>query len=107
RSAARSAPAHQIADPASTKAAAKERSRHRSHPPAQPAATACSRRIAPPTAQKQLRDRNPAPHSHATDREPADPTTPRPPQCDAAPKAERARAHPAQTDALATAPRAK
>src|SRR5262249_30631726 len=29
------------------------------------------------------------------------------PQCDAAPKAERARAHPAQTDAHATAPRAK
>src|SRR5262249_62108306 len=38
---------------------------------------------------------------------PADPTTSRPQQCDAAAKAERAHPHQAQTDALATAPRAK
>src|SRR5262249_26554912 len=95
------------AAPASTIAAAPERSRHRSHPPAQPAATACNRRIAPPAAQKQPHDHATAPHSQATDPAPADPTTTRPPLCDAAPKATRARAHPAQTDARATAPPAK
>src|SRR5262249_28671814 len=92
---------------ASTKAAAKAGSRHRSHPPVKPAATACNRRIAPPTAQNQAHNRATAPHSRAIDPAPADPTTSRPPQCDAAPKAGRARARQAQTNAPATAPRAK
>src|SRR5262249_7920240 len=47
------------------------RSRHRSHPPAQPAATACSRRIAPQAAQKQPTTPQPPPKTK--------PTIPRPP----------------------------
>src|SRR5262249_15873972 len=62
---------------------------------------------APQAAQKQPHYHATAPHSQAKGPAPADPTTTRPPQCDAAPKAERARAHPAQTDARATAPPAK
>src|SRR5262249_49563696 len=47
-----------------------------------------------------------APHSQAKGPAPADPTTSRPQQCDAEPKAGPARPRQAQTDAHATAPRA-
>src|SRR5262249_31339412 len=76
-----------IADRASTKAADPARSQHRSHPPARPAATACNRRIAPQAAQNQAHSRAHAPHSQAKGPAPADPTTSRPQQCDAEPKA--------------------
>src|SRR5262249_16298460 len=74
RSAARSAPEAQIAVPASTKAAAQARSRHRSHPPKAPAATACNRRTAPQAAQNQAHNPPHAPHS-----QPIDPPPPNPP----------------------------